>query len=157
MYNYCAITIGFFNVIRYHQVTKRLAFISGVTYLQHRATDKVERSGTFVQRIFRPRTCGFLPQHLFHSSSPACPGILLPEVRAAAANCMRPATRSGDPAAEQYPALLTSLLMGRSQVGAPLESARLRLPPCIYEPLLGTAKQPAATMSFHRNLSAWRT
>jgi hypothetical protein len=79
MYNYCAITIGFFNVIRYHQVTKRLAFISGVTYMQHRLTDKVERSGTFVQRIFRPRTCGFLPQHLFHSSSPASPGFFLRE------------------------------------------------------------------------------
>jgi hypothetical protein len=79
MYNYCAITIGFIDVIQYYRTTKRLVFISGVTYMQHWLTDKVERSGTFVRRIFRPRTCGFLPQHLFHSSSPASPGFFFPE------------------------------------------------------------------------------
>ena len=38
------LTVGFTYDIRYYLQTKQLVCISGVTYLQHRMTDKVERS-----------------------------------------------------------------------------------------------------------------
>jgi hypothetical protein len=39
-------------------------------------TNKVERFGTFVRRIFQLRTCRAITRHLFPSNSPACPGFL---------------------------------------------------------------------------------
>jgi hypothetical protein len=39
-------------------------------------TNKVERFGTLVPRIFQLRTCRVITRHLFPSNSPASPGFL---------------------------------------------------------------------------------